>query len=75
MHQSVKYGPLENDTSSWFDDDQGEITVSEAAEIIKTIGEYEQDTRRVLIDYQQRLAREARQVERKRTGKILAAID
>lgn len=73
MHQSVKYGPLENDTSSWFDD-EGDFTMAEADRVIQVIGQYEQDTRRIMFDLAERQEEMAKLRARRHKNQILEAI-
>lgn len=64
---------FEDDVSDWFGE-TGEIMAGEADRIIATIGAYEQDTRRLLVELLDRQAVAARKVEGKRTRRLLEAI-
>lgn len=75
MHNSVKSGEIENNTDSWFDEIDGGFTMAEADRVISTIGKYEQDTRKILIDFLVRLQKKSNEASRRRTNRIIAAID
>lgn len=72
---------LEDDVAEWFGDSGGDLMAGEADRIIATIGSYEQDTRKLLLEVLERMgaaarkiAAQARQVEGRRTRRILEAI-
>lgn len=65
---------FEDDVSPWFGEGTGDLTMDQADRIIATIGRYEQDTRKLLIELEERQAIAARKVEGKRTRRILQAI-
>lgn len=66
---------FEDDVSDWFGaDGGGELMPSEADRIIATIGQYEQDSRRLLIELLERQGREIRRKQQRTTERIIAAI-
>lgn len=75
MHTSVNSGPSETDVSPWFDAAAGgDLMPGDADRIISTVGQYEQDTRKLLIGVMERIADDQRAREGKRTRRLLDAI-
>lgn len=65
---------FEDDVADWFGENGGGLMAGDADRIIATIGQYEQDTRRLLVELLERQAAAARRIEGKRTRRILEAI-
>jgi len=65
---------FEDDVADWFGENGGGLMAGDADRIIATIGQYEQDTRRLLIELLDAQAKAARRVEGRRTRRILEAI-
>lgn len=65
---------FEDDIADWFGGNGVGLMAGDADRIIATIGKYEQDTRRLLVELLERQAKAARRIEGKRTRRILEAV-
>ena len=65
---------FEDDVADWFGENGGGLMAGDADRIIATIGQYEQDTRRLLIELLARQSREIRAKQQRTTERIIAAV-
>lgn len=66
---------FENDVAEWFGDPGGDLMAGDADRIIATIGSYEQDTRKLLLEVLERMGAAARKIEGKRTRRLEGRLD